>query len=266
LNRQIFETMYYGALEASCELAERDGAYSTYKGSPVSQGILQYDMWGVTPSSMWDWTALKGKIAEHGLRNSLLLAPMPTASTAQILGNNESIEPYTSNVYSRRVLSGDFQIVNPHLLKDLIECNLWNENLKNRLISENGSIQRIEGIPLHIKELYRTCWEMSQRDILEMAADRGAFIDQSQSLNLHIAAPTYAKCTSMHFHAWKLGLKTGIYYLRTRPAVDAVQFTVDKLALREHSNNAATTNPGVPSKGSSPQKENREPACLSCSG
>jgi len=232
LNRQIFETIYYGALEASVELAQINGPYETYEGSPVSKGILQYDMWNVTPTDMWDWAALKAKIAEHGVRNSLLLAPMPTASTAQILGNNESIEPYTSNVYSRRVLSGEFQIVNPHLLKDLIEAGLWSDEIKNRLISDNGSVQNIPNVPLWIKELYKTVWEISQKDIIEMAADRGAFIDQSQSLNLHIAAPNYAKCTSMHFRAWKLGLKTGIYYLRTRPAVEAVQFTVDKLRLK----------------------------------
>ncbi|KAI3419698.1 Ribonucleoside-diphosphate reductase large subunit [Globodera pallida] len=232
LNKQIFETIYYGALEASCELAEQLGPYETYVGSPVSKGILQYDMWNVTPTKLWDWATLKERIAKFGVRNSLLVAPMPTASTAQILGNNESIEPYTSNVYSRRVLSGDFQIVNLHLMKDLIELNLWDDQMKNRLIAENGSVQNIKQLPQHIKDLYRTVWEIPQKDILEMAADRAAFIDQSQSLNIHIAQPNYAKLSSMHFYAWSLGLKTGMYYLRTRPAVDAVQFTVDKLALR----------------------------------
>ncbi|KAE9555816.1 hypothetical protein FO519_001030 [Halicephalobus sp. NKZ332] len=232
LNKQIFETIYYGALEASCELAERDGPYETYEGSPVSQGILQHDMWGVTTTGLWDWDALRAKIAKHGVRNSLLLAPMPTASTAQILGNNESIEPYTSNVYSRRVLSGDFQIVNPHLLKELVDLGVWDEATKNQLISDGGSVQNLP-IPQETKEIYRTVWELSQRDIIDMAADRGAFIDQSQSLNLHLAAPSYAKCTSMHFHAWRAGLKTGMYYLRSRPAVDAIKFTVDKLTLKD---------------------------------
>ncbi|KAI1727689.1 ribonucleotide reductase, barrel domain-containing protein [Ditylenchus destructor] len=261
LNKQIFETIYYGALESSCELAAELGPYETYQGSPVSKGILQYDMWQgkdgkpVVPTDKWDWAALKLKIAKHGVRNSLLLAPMPTASTAQILGNNESIEPYTSNVYSRRVLSGDFQIVNPHLLKDLIEINLWNDDIKNQLIADNGSIQNVQTIPRHIRELYKTVWEIPQKHILEMAADRGAFIDQSQSLNLHIAAPNYAKCSSMHFHAWKLGLKTGIYYLRTRPAVEAVQFTVNKLTL-------SLTN----SQKYNPNQVDEDEGCLMCSG
>ncbi|XP_002740156.1 ribonucleoside-diphosphate reductase large subunit-like [Saccoglossus kowalevskii] len=216
LNKQIFETIYYGALKASCELAERDGVYESYKfgdGCPVSKGILQYDMWDVTPTDLHDWDALKKDIATHGLRNSLLLAPMPTASTAQILGNNESVEPYTTNIYSRRVLSKEFQVVNHHLLKDLTEMGLWNDDMKNLLIANNGSIQSIDGIPDHIKKLYRTVWEISQKNILIMAADRGAFIDQSQSLNIHIAEPNYGKLTSMHFFAWKQGLKTGMYNL-----------------------------------------------------
>ncbi|KAH9373320.1 hypothetical protein HPB48_018373 [Haemaphysalis longicornis] len=232
LNRQIFETIYYGALEASCELAQRDGPYETYKGSPVSEGILQYDMWGVTPTDLWDWAALKEKIAKHGVRNSLLLAPMPTASTAQILGNNESIEAYTSNIYTRRVLSGEFQVVNHHLLKDLTDRGLWNETLKNDLIANNGSVQNLD-IPDDLKALYRTVWEIPQKNVLRMAADRGAYIDQSQSLNVHIAQPNYAKLTSMHFYGWKLGLKTGMYYLRTKPAANAIQFTVDKSALKK---------------------------------
>lgn len=233
LNQQIFETIYHGALEASAEEAEKDGHYSTYPGSPASQGRLQYDMWDVTPTDLWDWTALKEKISRVGLRNSLLLAPMPTASTAQILGNNESIEPYTSNIYTRRVLSGEFQVVNPHLMKDLVELGLWDEEMKNDVIRANGSVQAIPRIPDDIKALYKTTWEISQKRIIEMAADRGAFIDQSQSLNIHIAEPNYGKLTSMHFKGWQMGLKTGMYYLRTKPATNAIQFTVDKLSLKE---------------------------------
>ncbi|KAI5729051.1 hypothetical protein M8J77_024755 [Diaphorina citri] len=231
LNKQIFETIYYGALEASCEIAAIDGPYQTYEGSPVSQGILQYDMWGVTPTDLWDWAALKEKIAKHGVRNSLLIAPMPTASTAQILGNNESFEPYTSNIYSRRVLSGEFQVVNHHLLRDLVELGLWDDNMKDQLIVNNGSIQDIEGIPQKLKDLYKTVWEIPQKTVLDMAADRGAFIDQSQSLNIYMAEINYAKMSSMHFHGWKLGLKTGMYYLRTKPAANAIQFTIDKTKM-----------------------------------
>ena len=228
LNKQIFETIYYGALESSCELAERDGPYSTYAGSPVSKGQLQYDMWGVTPTSLHDWAALKAKVAKHGIRNSLLLAPMPTASTAQILGNNESVEAYTSNIYSRRVLSGEFQVVNQHLLRDLTELDIWSEDLKNEIISANGSVQNIPNIPDNIKALYKTVWEISQKNVIQQAADRGAFIDQSQSLNIHIADPNFGKMSSMHFYGWKQGLKTGMYYLRSKPAAQAIQFTVDK--------------------------------------
>ncbi|KAJ8679445.1 hypothetical protein QAD02_015232 [Eretmocerus hayati] len=233
LNIQIFETLYYGALEASCELAQEKGPYSTYEGSPVSKGILQYDMWNVTPTKLWDWSALKAKIAKHGVRNSLLLAPMPTASTAQILGNNESIEPYTSNFYTRRVLSGEFQVVNPHLLKDLTDRDLWDDDMKNEIIANNGSIQNIDRIPEDLKQLYKTVWEISQKTILKMAADRGAFIDQSQSLNVHMATPSTEKLTSMHFYGWKAGLKTGMYYLRTKPAANALQFTVDKSKVKK---------------------------------
>merc|ERR550532_2142727 len=233
LNKQIFETIYYGALEASCELAEKVGAYETYEGSPVSKGILQYDMWNVTPTDLHDWAALKAKIAKHGVRNSLLLAPMPTASTAQILGNNEGIEAYTSNIYSRRVLSGEFQVVNQHLLRDLTELDLWDDEMKNKLIASNGSIQGIEEIPEDIKNLYKTVWEISQKTVLKMAADRGAFIDQSQSLNVHIAEPNFAKLSSMHFYGWQSGLKTGMYYLRTKAAASAIQFTVDKTKLKK---------------------------------
>uniref|UniRef100_A0A671W1R9 Ribonucleoside-diphosphate reductase n=1 Tax=Sparus aurata TaxID=8175 RepID=A0A671W1R9_SPAAU len=230
LNIQIFETIYYAALEASCELAAKLGPYETYAGSPVSKGILQYDMWDKTPTDLLDWNALKEKIAKHGVRNSLLLAPMPTASTAQILGNNESIEAYTSNIYTRRVLSGEFQIVNPHLLKDLTERGLWSDEMKNQLIAQNGSIQEI---PDDLKQLYKTVWEISQKTVLKMAADRGAYIDQSQSLNIHIAEPNYGKLTSMHFYGWKLGLKTGMYYLRTKPAANPIQFTLNKEKLKE---------------------------------
>ncbi|MEQ9426197.1 MAG: ribonucleoside-diphosphate reductase subunit alpha [Cyclobacteriaceae bacterium] len=234
LNTEIHETIYYGAMEASMELAKVDKPYKTFKGSPVSKGIFQFDMWGVTPDSgRWDWEALKRQVKKNGVRNSLLLAPMPTASTSQILGNNECFEPYTSNIYTRRTLSGEFIVVNKHLLKDLIELNLWDENMKNTLMSENGSIQNIPEIPDNIKELYRTVWEISQKSIIEMAADRGAYIDQSQSMNLHLQDPNFGKITSMHFYAWKKGLKTGMYYLRTKAAADAIKFTVNKEALKQ---------------------------------
>lgn len=249
LNEQIFETIYYGALEASCELAEKYGTYETYEGCPVSKGILQYDMWNKTPSDLWDWDSLKAKIKIHGVRNSLLLAPMPTASTAQILGNNESFEPYTSNVYNRRVLSGEFQVVNHHLIKDLTDCNLWDDDMKNKIIGNNGSIQTIMEIPEEIRNIYKTVWEISVKTQIQMAADRGAFIDQSQSFNIHVAEPNYGKLTSIHFYGWKLGLKTGMYYLRTKPAANAIQFTVDKKRLdqpvvngaQKHENGSATT-------------------------
>ena len=239
LNKQIFETIYHAALTASSDLAAEEGPYSTYEGSPVSQGILQYDMWNVTPSDLWDWDALKAKIKETGIRNSLLVAPMPTASTSQILGNNECFEPYTSNIYSRRVLAGEFQVVNPWLLKDLVELGLWSDNMKNRIIAEGGSIQNIPNIPADLKALYKTVWEISQRTIVQMAADRGAFIDQSQSLNIHMREPTMGKITSMHFAGWKLGLKTGMYYLRTQAAAQPIQFTVDQEALRVQDTNVS---------------------------
>lgn len=233
LNQQIFETIYYGALEASCELAKQYGPYETYAGSPVSQGVLQYDMWNKTPTALWNWTDLKARIKVHGVRNSLLVAPMPTASTAQILGNNESFEPYTSNIYTRRVLSGEFQIVNRHLIADLIELGVWDDDMKNEIIHKRGSVQNIARIPKNIQALYKTVWEISIKRTMEMAADRGAFIDQSQSFNVHVAEPNYSKLTSMHFHGWKLGLKTGMYYLRTKPAANAIQFTVNKQKLPE---------------------------------
>lgn len=254
LNQQIFETMYYGALEASMELAMIHGPYETYEGSPVSKGILQYDMWNKIPTDLWNWTELKDKIMKHGVRNSLLLAPMPTASTAQILGNNESIEPYTSNVYNRRVLSGEFQVVNHHLIKDLTERELWDDDMKNNIISQNGSIQGIESIPADIRELYKTVWEISVKNLIQMAADRGAFIDQSQSFNIHVAEPNYGRLTSIHFHAWKMGLKTGMYYLRTKPAAQAIQFTVDKQRLTQKvGNGTSTSNENSPDK-TSPNK------------
>jgi ribonucleoside-diphosphate reductase subunit M1 len=255
LNKDIFETIYFGALTESMELAKLNGAYQTYQGSPVSKGILQFDMWNVTPSTRWDWPALRADIAQYGVRNSLLLAPMPTASTAQILGNNESFEPYTSNIYTRRVLSGDFQVVNQHLLKDLSDRGLWNDDLKNEIISQNGSIQRIEEIPQDLKKLYRTVWEIPQKNLINMAADRGAFIDQSQSLNIHLAEPTFGKMSSMHFYAWRVGLKTGLYYLRTRPAADPIKFTVDKTKLKSAKLNDVT-NGGMPKQLSNGSKEN----------
>ena len=239
LNSQIFETIYHGALTASCELAKVHGKYASYEGSPVSKGILQYDMWNVSPTDLWDWDELKAEIAKHGVRNSLLVAPMPTASTSQILGFNECFEPYTSNIYSRRVLAGEFQVVNPWLLKDLVDMGLWSDNMKNRIIADGGSIQNIPNIPADIKALYKTVWEISQRNIVQMAADRGAFIDQSQSLNIHMKDPTMGKITSMHFAGWKLGLKTGMYYLRTMAASAPIQFTVDQEQLKVVDTNVA---------------------------
>ena len=233
LNKDIFETIYFGAVTSSCKLAEEEGTYESYEGSPASKGELQYDMWGVTPSDRWDWAGLKEKIAKHGMRNSLLMAPMPTASTAQILGNNEATEPFTSNMYNRRVLAGEFTIVNKHLLRELTSRGLWTQSVRNQIIADGGSIQNVREIPQPIKDVFKTVWEISQRSILDMAADRGAYICQSQSLNVHIAEPTTAKLTSMHFYAWKQGLKTGMYYLRTRPKADAIQFTVNKEQLAE---------------------------------
>jgi len=228
LNRDIFETIYFGACTASCELAEIDGPYETYNGSPISKGILQYDMWNVTPTDRWNWAALKEKISKCGIRNSLLLAPMPTASTAQILGNNEATEPFTSNMYNRRVLAGEFPVVNKYLLRDLTARGLWTEEVRNKIIANEGSVQNIPEIPQSLRDVYQTVWEISQKVILELAADRAAYICQSQSLNIHIAEPTNGKLTSMHFYAWKKGLKTGMYYLRTRPKANAIQFTVQK--------------------------------------
>jgi ribonucleoside-diphosphate reductase alpha chain len=233
LNKEIHETIYYAAMTASKDLAKVDGPYETYAGSPVSKGIFQFDMWGVTPSNRWEWDVLKEEVKQHGVRNSLLLAPMPTASTSQILGNNECFEPYTSNIYSRRVLSGEFVIVNKHLLKDLVKLGIWNDKLKNKIIAANGSVQNIAEIPDNIKALYKTVWEISQKVIINMAADRGAYICQSQSLNLFVQDANFAKLSSMHFYGWKAGLKTGMYYLRTKAAADAIKFTIEAEAKTE---------------------------------
>ncbi|MDP2041689.1 MAG: ribonucleoside-diphosphate reductase subunit alpha [Algoriphagus sp.] len=229
LNEDIFETIYFAAVETSMELAKTQGTYETYEGSPASKGILQFDMWGVTPKSgRWNWSELKDKVKKYGMRNSLLVAPMPTASTSQILGNNECFEPYTSNLYTRRTLSGEFIMVNKHLMKDLINLGLWNDNMRNRLISTNGSVLNVPGIPQNIKDLYKTVWEISQKVIIDMSADRGAYICQSQSMNIFMQDPNFGKLTSMHFYAWKKGLKTGMYYLRSQAATAAIKFTLDK--------------------------------------
>jgi ribonucleoside-diphosphate reductase alpha chain len=234
LNEDIFETIYFAAVETSMELAKVQGTYETYGGSPASKGILQFDMWGVTPKSQrWNWSDLKEKVKKYGMRNSLLVAPMPTASTSQILGNNECFEPYTSNIYTRRTLSGEFIIVNKHLMKDLIQIGLWNDNMRNKLISTNGSIQSVPEIPQHIKDIYKTVWEISQKVIIDLSADRGAYICQSQSMNIFMQDPNFGKLTSMHFYAWKKGLKTGMYYLRSQAASAAIKFTLDKSQLEQ---------------------------------
>ncbi len=230
LNQEIFETLYFAAVTASMEMAQEEGPYSSYKGSPISEGKFQYELWGIKDedlSGRWDWDGLRKQVLKHGVRNSLLVAPMPTASTSQILGNNECFEPYTSNLYTRRVLSGEFIVVNKHLLKDLVDRGLWNEAMKQELMRANGSVQHIEGIPEDIKELYKTAWELSMKDIIDMSRQRGYFIDQSQSLNLFMENANFSKLTSMHFYAWKSGLKTGMYYLRTKAATDAIKFTLD---------------------------------------
>merc|ERR1711860_353584 len=270
LNTDIFETIYFAACEASCELAAQNGPYETYAGSPASKGQLQFDLWGRTPKSgRWDWAGLKRKIAKSGMRNSLLVAPMPTASTAQILGNNESFEPYTQNLYVRRVLSGEFVSVNRHLLHDLIKRKLWTEDVRMQLIAHNGSVQKLD-LPADIRELYKTVWEIKQRIILDMAAERGAYIDQSQALNIHMVDATTAKLSSMHFHGWQLGLKTGMYYLRTKAAADATKFTVEVDQMQR----ASTAGQGSPQakedvtrnaieklKASEPQQA----GCINCS-
>ncbi len=274
LNRDIFETIYFAALTESCALAETHGHYETYPGSPASEGVLQYDLWGVTPTDRWDWDGLKDRIAKHGLRNSLLLAPMPTASTSQILGNNECFEPYTANIYTRRTLSGEFIVVNKHLLKDLIGLGLWNSDMKQRLIAANGSVQGFEDIPEHIRELYKTTYEVSQRVIIDMAADRGAYICQSQSMNLFMENPNYSKLSSMHFYAWQKGLKTGMYYLRSKAATDPIKFTIEhskrqEVAGRkkaEAAKGAAQAVPNEPERAASEGEACNldDPDCLMC--
>jgi len=243
LNKDIFETIYFAAMSESAALAEKEGAYESYKGSPVSKGEFQYDMWGVTPSDRWDWKTLKAQVKKTGVRNSLLVAPMPTASTSQILGNNECFEPYTANIYTRRTLSGEYIVVNKHLLKDLVGLGLWNEELKQQLMAANGSVQNIDDIPQDLKDLYKTSYEIKQKVIIDMSADRGAFICQSQSLNLFVENPNFGKLSSMHFYGWQSGLKTGMYYLRSKAAVDPIKFTLDRKHQRVGSktaNNAVT--------------------------
>jgi ribonucleoside-diphosphate reductase alpha chain len=262
LNTAIFETLYYAACTASKDLAKEEGAYESFQGSPASEGRLQFDLWDVKPTDRWEWDVLKEEIKEHGMRNSLLLAPMPTASTAQILGNNECFEPYTSNIYTRRVLSGEFIIVNKHLLRDLTKLGLWDDDMKNRIITANGSIQGIKEIPENLKALYRTAWEISQKSIMDMSADRGAFICQSQSLNVFMENVNTAKLTSMHFYAWKKGLKTGMYYLRTKAATDAIKFTVDK--KYKDAPVEAPTSPEPPKKSVS-EMTDEEQAAMACS-
>jgi ribonucleoside-diphosphate reductase alpha chain len=263
LNKDIFETIYFGAMTASMELAKQHGAYETYIGSPISQGIFQFDMWGVTPNSgRWDWEKLRKEVIENGVRNSLLLAPMPTASTSQILGNNECFEPYTSNMYTRRVLSGEFVVVNKHLLKDLIELGLWNDSMRQMLMASNGSVQEIKGIPENIKEIYKTAWEIKQKSLIDMAADRGAFICQSQSLNVFIQDPNFGKLSSMHFYSWKKGLKTGMYYLRTKAAVDASKFTLELDTMKEV---AVNKNAQILEKITASELEEQKYKDLSCS-
>lgn len=258
LNKNIFETIYYAALVASKNIAKELGAYETFEGSPLSKGIFQFDMWNAQPSDRYDWDTLRAEIKEHGVRNSLLLAPMPTASTSQILGNNECFEPYTSNIYNRRVLSGEFVVVNKHLLKDLMNLGLWNDSMKQRIIAANGSVQNIEEIPANLKEIYKTVWEIKQRTIIDMSADRGAFICQSQSLNLFVEQPNFAKLSSMHFYTWKKGLKTGMYYLRTKAATDAVKFTVDTDVMKQ-----AATDKAMAVEQISCSLDNPE-GCISC--
>ena len=287
LNQEIFETLYFAAVTASTEEAKKDGPYPTYKGSPISNGEFQHNLWGIKDeelSGRWDWEALRKTVKKQGVRNSLLVAPMPTASTSQILGNNECFEPYTSNIYTRRVLSGEFIVVNKHLLEDLVERGLWNEDMKQELMRNNGSVQNIQGIPNDLKELYRTVWEMSMKDIIDMSRQRGYFIDQSQSLNLFMEGATMAKLTSMHFYGWKSGLKTGMYYLRTKSAVDAIKFTIDNKVKEEAppvaemasgvaGASVATAQASVPVEPLSPQelkemlaqaKGNEDDNCLMC--
>ena len=276
LNKDIFETIYHAAISESCELAKQHGAYSSFDGSPASQGTLQFDMWGVEPSNRYDWEALKTDILTNVLRNSLLLAPMPTASTSQILGNNECFEPYTSNIYSRRTLSGEYIVVNRHLLKDLIGLGLWNDDMRQKLMASNGSVADIPELPEHIKELYKTTWEISMKAIIDMAADRGAFICQSQSLNLFVENPNFGKLSSMHFYAWQKGLKTGMYYLRTKAAVDPIKFTLSEKHQRQFASSDQVNQVSdeslqqrLDSSGQEPEIKAcslDDPGCIMCSG
>lgn len=276
LNNQIFETIYFASLSASNQLAKEQGTYETYQGSPISQGLFQFDLWGVRPSAKnWDWEKLKEEVAKHGVRNSLLVAPMPTASTSQILGNNECFEPITSNIYVRRVLSGEFAVVNKFLVQDLVRLGLWSDTVRNEIIAHNGSIQNINTIPQEVKDLYKTVWEIKQRAVIDMAKGRGPYIDQGQSLNIHMEAPNFGKLSSMHFYAWKSGLKTGMYYLRTRAAVNAVQFTVnnDSKKRPDESANKTGATTSYPAMDLKDQQANREAMlcslenpdeCISC--
>eukprot|EP01117_Protostelium_nocturnum_P011169 TRINITY_DN4056_c0_g2_i2.p1 TRINITY_DN4056_c0_g2~~TRINITY_DN4056_c0_g2_i2.p1 ORF type:complete len:489 (-),score=171.29 TRINITY_DN4056_c0_g2_i2:27-1493(-) len=260
LNRDIFETIYFAAVTSSMEVAQKEGPYPTYPGSPASKGILQYDMWGVTPSNRWDWAKLKQDIQVHGLRNSLLVAPMPTASTSQIMGNTECFEPLTSNLYARRVLAGEFAVINKQLVFDLLERNLWSPSIRNQIIADNGSIQNISDIPKDLKDLYKTVWEISQKSLINMAADRGAFIDQSQSFNLFVGQPNRKLLTNIHMYSWKKGLKTGMYYLRTRPATDAIKFTVDQASLKA-AKETSNLNPTVPTASTEQEPEEEPKFC-----
>lgn len=266
LNREIFETIYYAGLSASADIAAVNGAYETYQGSPVSQGILQHDMWGVTPTDRWDWAALRAKIAQHGVRNSLLVAPMPTASTSNIMGYNECFEPFTSNIYKRNTLSGEFMVVNKHLIRDLLAIGMWNKEMKDAIIAGDGSIQHIDAIPDAIRAIYKTAYEIKQKTIIDMAADRGAFIDQSMSLNLFMEDPNYAKLTAMHFYGWEKGLKTGMYYLRSKAAASAVKFTLDAATVAKA---AAPTAAAVAAAGMTPEEQmacslDNKDECLAC--
>ena len=267
LNKQIFATIYYHALVASNQLAIEKGRYSSFEGSPASKGLLQFDLWNQKPLNMYDWDKLKQNIIENGLRNSLLLAPMPTASTSQILGNNECIEPYTTNVYIRRTLAGEFICINKHLLKDLMDLGIWNKNLKNQIIQNNGSLKNVSSsIPDHIKNLYKTVWEIKQKNIIDMAADRGIYIDQSQSLNIHMSNASHTKLTSMHFYGWKKGLKTGMYYLRTQSAADSIKFTIDKEELEKIKNEEEKQKKILEQAKTFCDIKKEEDECTMCSG
>ena len=265
LNKEIFETIYFASCTASKDAAIVEGPYSSFKGSPASQGILQFDLWNMNEhSGRWDWESLKGEIVEHGMRNSLLLAPMPTASTSQILGNNECFEAFTSNLYVRRTLSGEFVVTNKHLIKDLIDLGLWSLEMKDEILRHKGSIQAISGIPDHIKELYKTTWEIKQKNVIDMAADRGAYIDQSQSMNIHMIDANPAKVTSMHFYGWRKGLKTGMYYLRTKAAADAIQFTVEQKKAQDQTVSGLADRAEVSSMDAIACSLDSPDDCLSC--